>query len=68
MELKRGLAKVAFVLGLLGAVRIVFGAAAGELAPIALVVPLLLLLPYPMMRIGNMYDKPEDEIDHIPWE
>jgi len=68
MELKRGLAKVAFVLGLLGAVRIVFGAAAGGTRPIALVVPLLLLIPYPMMRIGNMYDKPEDDIDHIPWE
>jgi len=68
MELKSALPKVAFVLGLVGLLNVVSAVNAGTAPPISFLIPLLLLIPYPMIRLSSWYKTSEDEIDHVPWE
>lgn len=68
MELKSALPKVAFVLGVVGLLNVVSAVNSGTAPPISFLIPLLLLIPYPMIRLSKRFETSEDEIDHIPWE
>ena len=62
MELKRGLAKVAFVLGFLGLFRILLGGVPGSNA-YSVIIPLLFMTPYLSMRFGGDDGSDSDNAD-----